>query len=159
MAPAGLVRSATLTEPGPSYFKGGADVDEGLATGWIVDFISGGPLVVSPNWKASFAKGEISGEPIQVWERAHHKGHIPSIVAIFRDGGICDMHQHFKKASRSDIRRLAMLGELDDVCSEQDLRSVGFEDVVIVPRADHSLVRQQVSKVAGPIIKFWKSLQ
>jgi pimeloyl-ACP methyl ester carboxylesterase len=158
VAPAGLLRSATLTEPGPSYFKGGAGVDEGLATDWTVDFISGGSLVVSPDWKASFAKGEISGEPIQVWEREHHKGHIPTIVAIFRDGGICDMHQYFEKASQSGIKRLAVLGELDDLCTEQDLRFVGFEDVVIVPQAGHSLVRQQVSEVAGPIIEFWKSL-
>jgi pimeloyl-ACP methyl ester carboxylesterase len=111
VAPAGLVRSATLTEKGTSYLKRGAGVDEGVATDWIVDFGSGGPLVVSPDWKASFAKGEISGEPIRVWGREHHKGHIPSLVAIFRDGGIFDMHQHFKKASQSGIRRLAVLGE------------------------------------------------
>lgn len=158
MAPAGLVRSATLTEKGTSYLKRGAGVDEGVATDWIVDFGSGGPLVVSPDWKASFAKGEISGEPIRVWGREHHKGHIPSLVAIFRDGGIFDMHQHFKKASQSGIRRLAVLGELDDWCTKQDLRSVGFEDVVVIPQAGHGLVRQRVSEVTGPIIEFWRSL-
>jgi pimeloyl-ACP methyl ester carboxylesterase len=158
VAPAGLVRSATLPEQGISYMKGGAGVDEGAAANWILDFVSGGPLVVSPDWKASFAKGEISGEPIQVWEREHHKGHIPSIVAMFRDGGICDMHRHFKKASQSGIRRLAVLGELDNVCTEQDLRSVGFEDVVVVPQAGHGLVRQRVSEVAGPTIEIWGSL-
>jgi len=158
VAPAGLLRSATLTEQGASYLKGGAGVDEGMATDWIVDFVSGGPLIVSPDWKANFAKGEISGEPIQVWEREYHKGHIPSLVAIVRDGGVCDMHQHFKKASQSSIRRLAVVGDLDDFCTEQDLRSVGFEDVVVVPRAGHGLVRQRVSEVARPIIEFWRSL-
>ncbi|OBU00334.1 hypothetical protein VE01_01369 [Pseudogymnoascus verrucosus] len=158
VAPAGLLRSATLTEEGASYLKGGAGVDEGVATDWIVDFVSGGPLIVSPDWKANFARGEISGEPIQVWEREYHKGHIPSLVAIVRDGGVFDMHQHFKKVSQSSVRRLAVVGELDDFCTEQDLRTVGFKDVVVVPRAGHGLVRQRVSEVARPIIEFWRSL-
>jgi pimeloyl-ACP methyl ester carboxylesterase len=158
VAPAGLLRSMLFDEQGRKYMKGGEGVDEDEARDWILDYISGGPLVVSPDWRASFAKGEISGGPIQVWEREHHKGHIPSFVAIARDGGISDMHQVFKDMSQGSTRHLGVVGELDDFCTEQDLKSVGFEDVVVVPQVGHNLVREKVPEVASPIIEFWGSL-
>ncbi|KAJ3094930.1 hypothetical protein HK100_005974 [Physocladia obscura] len=156
VAPAGLISSDSFSEQEKRYLAGGPGVDENAARDWIVDWVSGGPLVVQPDWKDHFSRGEIiSGDPIQVWERENHKGHIPSIVAMFRDGGACDMHEYFKIASnKSNIYKLAVIGELDSVCSEQDLKNVGFDHIIVVPKAGHSLVRNRVSEVASPIIEF-----
>ena len=87
-----------------------------------------------------------------------HRGHAASVVAMFRDGGAMDNHAEFAKAARTGVPSLAILGELDDVCSEQDLNQQGFTNVVSIPQAGHSVVRDKVPEVAVLIVDFWKSL-
>lgn len=89
----------------------------------------------------------------------NHPGHAASIVGIFRDGGALDMHAEFKQAAASGIKCLSVLGQNDEVCSEQDLDGVGFEEVVTISGVGHGLVRERVPEVAALIEEFWKGLE
>lgn len=78
---------------------------------------------------------------------------------MFRDGGILDKHTAFATAaSHSEVRNLAILGELDDLSRVEDLSPLGWTDIVVVKGAGHSLVREQVAEVAGPINRLLKDL-
>lgn len=158
VAPAGLLKSQSLTEEEQAYKKGGPGVDETAVRDWVKNWINGGPLVALPDWKARFANGEISGEPIQIWEREHHKGHLASIAGMLRDGGIFDMHNEFKKAVESGVKGTAVLGQLDDICTEQDVKFIGLNDVLVVPEAGHGLVKTHAASVANHVLNFWEFL-
>lgn len=66
LAPAGLLKLSDRTEEERSFIIGGEGVDEQAAADYILDAINGGPLVPAPDWKEKFARGEISGAPIQI---------------------------------------------------------------------------------------------
>jgi hypothetical protein len=87
-----------------------------------------------------------------------HKGHAASLVAILRDGGVMDRHAQFVEAAKSGVKCFCILGELDDVCSVQDLQNVGMQDVAVVPQVGHGLVRQRVAEVAQLIEDFWNKV-
>ena len=59
---------------------------------------------------------------------------------------------------RTGIPSLVVLGEYDDLCTEEQLRGYGFNDVYVVPQAGHGVVREQVPEVAGFITNFWNGL-
>lgn len=162
VAPAGLIRSRGFPEEARErYLLGGGGGDgerERGARDWVLNFLEGGKLVVPGDWRARVARGEVVAEAIKDWEMREHEGHVASVVAIFRDGGVMDNHAVFAKAADTGVKTLAVLGELDDVCSAQDLEDVGMKNVVVVPGAGHAVVRQRVPEVARHIVDFWKSL-
>ncbi|CAL3967828.1 unnamed protein product, partial [Diplocarpon coronariae] len=93
------------------------------------------------------------------WQTKQHEGHTASVVGIFRDGGVLDRQAEFAQAAKQNIETLCVLGELDDVCSLQDLQKVGMHNVVVVPQVGHAIVRQRVLEVAQQIEEFWSKLQ
>ena len=131
-----------------------AQVWKNAARDWILNFIEGGPLVVPENWKERVHKGELISEAIRSWERVEHKGHVASVVAMFRDGGVFDGHDAFKMVTKSGKKTLAVLGELDDFCAVQDLEAAGWRNVVVVKEANHGLVRNNVNDVAALLQEF-----
>ncbi|KAK9312828.1 Alpha/Beta hydrolase protein [Lipomyces starkeyi] len=157
IAPAGLLRSDTLTQEEGLLMRGGPGVEE-AARDWILNFIEGGPLVVPEDWKERLHRGEFVSEAIKSWERVEHKGHVASVVAMFRDGDVFDGHEAFRTVAKSGRKILAVLGELDDLCTVQDLETVGWRNVVVVKGANHGLVRENVGEVAAPLQEFWTSL-
>lgn len=157
LAPAGLLRLKDFTAEQQAFIRGGEGVDEDAARKWMFAFT--GELVVEEGWKERFATGDVfAGDPIQAWQRTEHQGHTASFVAMIRDGGLCDMHELFGVVGKSGLPTLAVIGELDDLCTEEDLRDAGFADVVVVKEGKHTLVRDKVSEVAGPINAFLERL-
>lgn len=160
VAPAGLVVSSSLPEEARTKYLpgGGSDEDERKAREWILDFLEGGELVVPSDWKEKVARGEVVAEAVREWEMRAHEGHLASVIAIFRDGGVMDNHAVFVKAAKTGFKTLAVLGELDGFCSAQQLYDVGINNVVVVPQAGHALVRQRVPEVAQHIERFWQGI-
>ncbi|KAJ5225043.1 hypothetical protein N7468_006268 [Penicillium chermesinum] len=157
IAPAGLIKSASFDETQRGYLAGGEGLEE-RASAWIFEYLEGGKLVVPSDWRERVAQGEVVAEAVREWELREHAGHRASVVGIFRDGGVLDQHAAFAEVAKKDIRCLSILGELDTVCSEQDLRGVGMEDIAIVPRVGHAVARQRVPEVAQLIESFWNKL-
>ncbi|KAE8373937.1 Alpha/Beta hydrolase protein [Aspergillus bertholletiae] len=158
VAPAGLRRAAALDPVQQGYLRGGEGLEE-AARDWILEVLEGGQLVVPSDWKERVVRGEVVAEAVRDWEMKEHAGHVASVVAIFRDGGILDKHVEFAKAAATGVRCQCVLGELDDLCSVQDLSELGMQQVVVVPQVGHAVVRQRVPEVAGVIEAFWKKLQ
>ncbi|KAF5000255.1 hypothetical protein FGRMN_1887 [Fusarium graminum] len=155
VAPAGLLRSSDFTTEEQGYMRGG---DEVAAKKWVFEFLEGGELVVPADWKERVASGEIVAEAVREWQMREHPGHEASVVGIVRDGGVMDSHVQFVEASQTKIPSLAVLGELDDLCSREKLADVGFSNVFVVPQAGHGVVRDKVQDVAGLIAEFWSKL-
>jgi pimeloyl-ACP methyl ester carboxylesterase len=155
IAPAGLIRSSSFTEKERAHLRGD---DEVADRKWVLDWLEGGELVVPADWKERVRRGEVVAEAVREWQMREHPGHPASVVAVFRDGGVLDNDAEFIRAVRTDIPSLAILGELDDVCSKETLDGYGFPNVVVVPTAGHGVVRERVPEVAGFIRDFWSKL-
>ncbi|KAB8215953.1 Alpha/Beta hydrolase protein [Aspergillus novoparasiticus] len=158
VAPAGLRRTAGLDEVQKGYLRGGEGLEE-AARDWILEVLEGGRLVVPTDWEERVARGEVVAEAVRDWEMKEHAGHVASVVGIFRDGGVFDKHAEFAKAATTGIKCRCVLGQLDDLCSVQDLHELGMQDVVVVPQVGHGVVRERVPEVAGFIEEFWNRLQ
>lgn len=154
VAPAGLIKSASVSEADQAHLR--HDCDEEAAHKWIVRWLEGGELVVPSDWKARVARGEVVAEAVREWQTLNHPGHTSSVVAIVRDGSVMDNHVNFKKAVATGVPGLVVLGEKDDLCTEQELRDLGFENVFVVPEAGHSVVRDRAAEVAGFTGDFWR---
>ncbi|KPM35927.1 Arylsulfatase [Neonectria ditissima] len=157
VAPAGLLRSANFDELQNTYLRGGEGLEE-QAQAWILEWLEGGPLIVPSDWRERVARGEVVAEAVKEWQLKEHAGHSASIVGVFRDGGALDKHAEFAEAAKKGIQGLCILGELDGVCSAQDLQDVGMRNVAILPQVGHGVVRQRVPEVAGLIEDFWNKL-
>ena len=157
VAPAGLLRSSDLTEQQRAYMRGGEELEE-AAREWILDFLEGGALVVPRDWRRRVEQGEIIAEAVREWQMVHHPGHTASVIAMFRDGGVYDTHAEFVKVADNGVKSVVVLGELDGVCSKQDINKVGFENVAVVPQAGHAVVRDRAAEVSREISRFWMTL-
>jgi pimeloyl-ACP methyl ester carboxylesterase len=157
VAPAGLLRSAKFTELERSFLHGGEGLED-QARAWILKFLEGGELVVPLDWKERVGRGEVVAEAVREWQTKEHEGHSASVVGIFRDGGVMDKHAGFAEAAKKGIESLCVLGELDDLCTVQDLYDVGMCNVAVVPGVGHGVVRQRVSEVSRLIEDYWKNL-
>lgn len=158
VAPAGLLRMTQFTPEQQSWFRSDPSISEEEAQYQIINWLEDGRLLVPDDWKEQVAKGEMVAQAVKEWQMKNHEGHAASVVAVFRDGGAMDRHEEFKKVKGMGIRSLCVLGENDPVCGVADLRSVGFEDVVVVKGAGHGVVRENVAEVADYIEEFWKTL-
>ncbi|EUC35756.1 hypothetical protein COCCADRAFT_89980 [Bipolaris zeicola 26-R-13] len=154
VAPAGLVKSSSFTPAEQEHFQ--HDCDEDATRQWVTAWLEGGELIVPSDWKERVARGEVVAEAVREWQTRNHPGHTASVVAIVRDGGVVDNHQSFEKALATEVPSTVVLGEKDDLCTEQELRDFGFDSVFVVPNAGHSVVRDRVPEVAGFIIEFWR---
>ncbi|EED21414.1 valacyclovir hydrolase, putative [Talaromyces stipitatus ATCC 10500] len=158
VAPAGLIRTESFDEAGQSYLRGEQGVDEEKVQAWILKTLEGGELIVPADWKKRIARGEVVAEAVRDWEIKNHKGHMASVVAIFRDGGVLDKHADLAAAAKMGIKNISIVGGTDDWSRKEDLQAVGFKDVVVIPQTGHVVVREKVSEVADVIEKFWKAL-
>ncbi|RAR03955.1 FAD/NAD(P)-binding domain-containing protein [Stemphylium lycopersici] len=157
VAPAGLIRSSSFTADEQNHFQPGCD--EAAARDWIIGFLEGGKLEVPADWKDHVKEGKVVAEAVREWQTRAHAGHTASVVAIFRDGGVMDNHENFKKAVATGIPSLVVLGETDELYNEQEIRDLGFKDVHVVPKAGHGVVRERVPEVAGFITDFWSNVR
>lgn len=158
VAPAGLFRLSQFDDKARRDYLGLEANDEEGAKDWVLDFLEGGKLIVPDDWQQRVGRGQVVAEAVKNWEMREHKGHVASVVAIFRDGGVMDSHDAFSKVAEAGIPYLGVVGELDGVCSADDLQQVGLSNVVVVPQIGHELVRQRVAEVSQAIENFWKTL-
>jgi pimeloyl-ACP methyl ester carboxylesterase len=156
IAPVGLIRTAQYDELQRSYLHGGEGLED-QARAWILELL-GGQLIVPSDWKERVRRGEVVAEAVREWQMREHEGHVASVVGIYRDGGVQDRHAEFAKAAKTGIQSLYILGELDDVCSDQDLHDVGMRNVAIISQVGHGVVRERVPEVAKLIEDFWNKL-
>lgn len=154
VAPAGLVKSSSFTPAEQEHFQ--HDCDEDAARQWVTAWLEGGELIVPSDWKERFGRGEVVAEAVREWQTRNHPGHAASVVAIVRDGGVIDNHERFQEAVATGVPSTVVLGEKDDLCTEQELRDFGFDNVFVVPDAGHGVVRDRVPEVAGFINEFWR---
>lgn len=112
-------------------------------------------------WKERLKMGIIESEPIERWERDNHKGHMASVVSLFRYGNVFDQHESYRKLlTESGIKTKVIVGEEDNHFSPEfvkmELAELGWEgEVVQVNGAGHGLVRSHVEEVVGLIEGFW----
>ncbi|RYN77672.1 hypothetical protein AA0120_g11349 [Alternaria tenuissima] len=156
VAPAGLIRICAFPTEDQHHLMQG--VDEVEVRKLILRFLEGGELIVPDDWRERVGRGEIVPQAVKEWQMREHPGHTASVVAMFRDGGAMYNHDNFEKAVRTGIPSLVVLGEYDDLCTEQQLRGYGFSDIHVVPQAGHGVVRERVPEVAGFITNFWNGL-
>lgn len=152
VAPAGLRRSADFDQV---HLRGD---DEVAARKWVLNLLEGGELVVPQDWKERVERGEVVAEAVREWQMKMHPGHIASVVAIFRDGGVMDKHGVFETAAGKGKPSLVVLGELDDLCTELELKELGLENVSVVPGIGHGVVRERVPEVEQLIWGFWEKI-
>jgi pimeloyl-ACP methyl ester carboxylesterase len=157
VAPAGLIRSSQFDEVQHSYLRGGEGLEQQAQT-WVLQTVEGGQLIIPSDWKERVERGELVAEAVKAWWKKEHKGHLASVVAVFRDGGALDRHAEFAKAAKTGTICLCILGELDDVVSVQDLQDVGMQNILVIPQVGHGVVRERVAEVAGLIEDFWNTL-
>lgn len=157
VAPAGLIKSANLSTAERNFL--GRESDETEARKWVINFLEGSPHPIVPaDWEEKVARGEVVAPAIKDWQMREHAGHLASVVAIFRDGGVMDNQEMFLQAAKTGIPSLVVLGAEDDICSKEELGELGFGDVHVVPGTGHNVVREKVPDVAGLISEFWEKL-
>ncbi|KAF1847685.1 alpha/beta-hydrolase [Cucurbitaria berberidis CBS 394.84] len=155
VAPAGLIRSSKFTAEEQGHLRGD---DEAAAREWVLEFLEGGDLVVPADWRERVGRGEIVAEAVRDWQMREHSGHAATVVAVFRDGGVMDKDAEFVRAARTGIPSLVVLGAKDDLCSEEELKELGFANVAVVPEVGHGVVRERAPQVAAFISDFWMGL-
>jgi pimeloyl-ACP methyl ester carboxylesterase len=155
IAPAGLVPLSVFDEAELVHVRGGGD--EVAAEKFFLGWLEGGELIVPQGWQEQVAKGDVVAAAIREWQLREHRGHAASVVGIVRDGGVMGSDDVFVKAIETKVPNFAVLGELDDICTEEQLRKLGFEGVVVVNGAGHAVVREKVPEVAELIGGFWKA--
>ncbi|KAJ4127003.1 hypothetical protein NW768_008624 [Fusarium equiseti] len=153
VAPAGLLSSEAIFPA--EHMRGD---DEAAAQKWIFNFLEGGDLIVPSNWEEKVANGEVVAEAVRDWQMRNHPGHVASVVAIFRDGGVMDSHSQFARAGRAGVPNLAVLGEKDDLVTKEQLKECGIENVFVVEGAGHGVVRDKAEEVSRLITEFWSGL-
>jgi pimeloyl-ACP methyl ester carboxylesterase len=154
VAPAGLIPLSGFDAEGQAHLRGGGD--EVAARKFVIDVLQGGEEVVPKDWKERVGKGEIVAEALRQWQMREHKGHGASVVGVFRDGGVMDNDAKFMEAVKTGVPNFVVLGELDDVCTKDQLVDLGFRDVKVVPDVGHEVVRARVPEVAKFIGGFWR---
>lgn len=158
VAPAGFIRRSQFDGLHRSFLRGGEGIEE-QAKEWTLQLLEGGDLIVPSDWKERVSKGEVVAEAVRDWQMKNHEGHVASVVAIFRDGGVLDNDAEFSKAAKTGIKYLCILGGLDDIVCQQDLHDVGMQNSVVVPQSGHAVVREKVPEVARLIEGFWNKLE
>lgn len=156
VAPVGLKRLDDLSAEEQRVLFG---KDEDAAQDFVFEALGGPPVDLPTGWRETVKQGGIVAPALWAWEVKEHQGHVASMVSLYRDGGVRDQHEQFKMVSKRGVKTIVVLGELDDVCTTEVLKDVGFEDVVLVVGAGHEVVRSNAADVAGMIAAFWRSLK
>ncbi|KAF7953845.1 uncharacterized protein EAE97_001244 [Botrytis byssoidea] len=112
-------------------------------------------------WKEAIHRGELVSQPIDQWQRENHKGHIASVVSIFRYGNVFDQHESYRRLIKSGIKILVIVGEFDTSFPpefvKRELGELEWEkEIVQVDGAGLVLVRTHEEVVGKFIEEFWE---
>ena len=136
---------------------------ETLSQRKIINYVHGSDPRVKPGWKERLLKGEIETVPIQKWEREVHKGHVASLVSMFRYAGVYDQHEEYGKLVDSDVEVFVVLGDKDRVIeaesTKKELAKLGWKgEIRVIEGATHEIVRSHVKEVADLVGEVWGRL-
>ncbi|KAH6637901.1 Alpha/Beta hydrolase protein [Boeremia exigua] len=158
VAPAGLLRKSWFSEQELGYLSPDCSpADEEAAADWTIRTLEGGELTVPADWREKVAAGEIVAQALKQWQLDHHAGHAATVTGIFRDGGVFENEELFQRAKGTGVPLFAVLGELDGLTDEQEVRGLGVETRV-VEGVGHGVVREREGEVARLIGGFWRGL-
>ncbi|KAG0645171.1 Proline iminopeptidase, partial [Hyphodiscus hymeniophilus] len=136
---------------------------EGMSRRKILNFVHGDNPQVSPDWKERMLKGDVDTEPVEKWEREYHKGHVASLVSLWR---CCcyDQHDDYRKLVSGDVPSLVILAEKDGAFPLEFMRKEfsGLDwkgEIKVVSGATHNVVRSHVKEVVDLVGAFWGSLE
>ncbi|KAJ8122652.1 hypothetical protein O1611_g9789 [Lasiodiplodia mahajangana] len=74
---------------------------------------------------------------------------------MFREDNVYGCEDFFRRFAQLPLNKIAVLGELDDVCSADQLVDLGFDDVEVVQQAGHDVVRTEPGEVARIVHGMW----
>ena len=154
LAPAGLLCKEDFSKQLKELLNN-SNGRETEAIDCVLLYLEGGPLVVPMDWKERVNSGEVIAEAFREWELQEHLGYPHSVLSMFRDGGAYGCEDYFRKFAQLSLKKIAVVGELDTVCSKSQLVDLGFCDVEMVEKADHAIVRSARGEVAGIVHRFW----
>jgi pimeloyl-ACP methyl ester carboxylesterase len=157
LAPAGLLKKEGFSKRMQELLDDSKGKDN-EAIDCVLGFLEGGPLVVPVDWKERSERGEVVAQALREWELQEHQGFKRSALSMFRDGGVYGCEDRFAEYARQPFQKLALLAELDTVCSKGQLISLGFDDVKVVEGVDHDFVRSASRTVASSVCQFWTQL-
>jgi pimeloyl-ACP methyl ester carboxylesterase len=126
-------------------------------------FVNGSNPQVKPDLKERVLKGEVDTVAVEKWERETHKGHVASLVSMFRHGGVYDGHDAYKMLANKGVNVLVILGEKDGVIeagpTEKELLKLGWTgEIKVIEGATHEIIRTHAGDVVGLVKPFWESL-
>ncbi|KAI0469053.1 Alpha/Beta hydrolase protein [Xylaria cf. heliscus] len=121
----------------------------------VLLFLEGGPIVVPADWQERVRRGEIVAEAFREWELLEHRGYRDSVYSMFTGGSVYGCEDYFRKFAQLSLKKVAVLGETDEVCDNGTLASLGFDNIQVVPEHGHGLVRSAPSEVARIVYEMW----
>ncbi|KAI1158259.1 alpha/beta-hydrolase [Nemania serpens] len=154
LAPAGLVRK-DLFDEGLRDLLDDSTGRESEAIDRVLSLLEGGPLVVPTDWQERTKRGEVIAEALREWESREHAGYPHSVLSMFREDNVYGCEEYFRKFAQLPLKKIAVLGELDGVCSKDQLIDLGFDNVEVVLQRDHGVVRSAPEEVARIVYGLW----
>lgn len=155
VAPAGLMEWSSFTPEQRRIIRQGTGSEE-KAREIIFSWLEDGDLIVPPDAHEGIGRGEVVAEAIRGWQLENHKGYPDSVVSIIRDGGVMENHEAFRKMVKTGVKCMAVLGAEDGVCDKTACTAVGVEEVHVLEKAGHGVVRTHAKDVAELVNQFWE---
>ncbi|KAI1178379.1 alpha/beta-hydrolase [Nemania sp. FL0916] len=157
IAPAGLLRKENFSPRLQELMDdtSGSKEVEAEARDAVLEFLEGGKLVVPEDWWQRCYRGQVVAEALRDWQLKEHAGYSHSVLSMFREQNIYGCDEFFKKFAFLLFKKAAVLGELDDICTEDQLLRFGIWNTDIVDGAGHALVRSHAHDVANTVHGMW----
>ncbi|KAF2966430.1 hypothetical protein GQX73_g7153 [Xylaria multiplex] len=128
---------------------------ESEARNSVFTFLEGGPLVVPADWQERTKRGEIVAEAFREWELKEHRGYPHSVFSMFREGNVYGCEDDFRRFAQLPLKKVVVLGQLDEICSKGQLVDLGFNNVEVVDQTGHTVVRTAPAEVARIVYGMW----
>ncbi|KAI0864453.1 alpha/beta-hydrolase [Xylaria cubensis] len=154
LAPAGMVNKANFGERMRELLDDPTG-REAEAIDSVLSFLEGGPLVVPSDWQERVKRGEFVAEAFREWELKSHRGYSHSVYSMFKEGNVYGCEDYFRRFAQLPLKKLTVLGETDAVCDKHKLDSLGFDNVHVVAKNGHAVVRTAPGEVARIVYEMW----
>jgi pimeloyl-ACP methyl ester carboxylesterase len=155
LAPAGLLRFKSFSQEMQDLLLDSTDTREKEAMDCVFNYLEDGPLIVPSDWKERTSKGEVVAEAVRDFLMKEHAGYRHSVLSAFREGGVYGRDEMFSEFSKLPVKKFVVLGELDGVCTKEQLLDLGFEDVEVIPGEGHNFPRTSAVSAADILHRFW----
>ena len=153
IAPAGLMSRQALSAQLEELLDGNNKESE--AAQGVLEWLGAWHQEVPEGWQEDMRSGRVIAKALKQWELDEHQGYRSSVLSMIRDGGVFEREEIFRQFAKLPTRKIAILGETDDVCSKEQLLAVGLSHIEVIEQADHELVRTRAGEIAQIVHHFW----